>query len=47
MKILPVGAELFRADEWKGVQDEANIAFRSFVNAPKKTLYGMQQHKIY
>jgi hypothetical protein len=30
-----------------GGQDEANIAFRNFANAPKTTLYREQQHKIY
>ena len=35
MKIRPVGAELFHADEQTDRHDEANSRFRKFANAPK------------
>jgi len=39
MKIRPVGADLFHADERTDTDghDEAKVAFRNFVNAPKTT----------
>jgi len=36
MKIGPVRTELFHADEQTDRHDEANVAFRNFVNARKK-----------
>ena len=38
MKIHPVGAELFHADEWKDRHDEANSRFSQFYYAPQKQL---------
>jgi hypothetical protein len=35
MKIRPVGAELFRADERTDRHDEANVPFPVFTNALK------------
>jgi hypothetical protein len=42
MKILPVGAEMFRADGQTGMT-KVRVAFRNFANAPNQTATSTNQ----
>jgi len=41
MKIRPLGAELFHADDRRADMTKLIIAFRNFVNAPKNGIWGV------
>ena len=46
MKIRPVGAELFDADEQTDRHDKLIVAFRNFANAPKNDYIIFSDNKI-